>query len=391
MKKLLYSLLILMVVLVSAFALIACNTCEHQYIKQRTDAGNCVTYGSTTYKCSLCQDVKTEQSTTYGNHDYTETDVNATCKAGGYTLHECKYCPDSYKTNETPKLTDHDYEVVDSKDATCEADGYTKYECPDCGRSYTDTEEELDHDYDVVDSKSATCKADGYTKYECDNCGDTYTETEDKLEHNYTSSSSGASCTSGGTITYTCNNCGDSYTEESTGSGNHSATKYTCSGCNKKFSSLLISFIMENGTYDNGSYVTSNTYTTSDSTAYINLLYSSSNNAFGLVYKLVTKSGTSQLTMTFNNADSGTYAWQLEFAGYKMLGQLSASSIFSSSTTVSYLTFNGSSSLATSFNKLATSSIKAAVSMCDLVFAKYNAGFTMYNLGFTYISTAPKQ
>ena len=37
-------------------------------------------------------------------HSYTETVVNPTCITGGYTLHECSICGDSYRDNELPKL-----------------------------------------------------------------------------------------------------------------------------------------------------------------------------------------------------------------------------------------------------------------------------------------------
>ncbi len=37
-------------------------------------------------------------------HSYTETVVNPTCITGGYTLHECSLCGDSYRDNELPKL-----------------------------------------------------------------------------------------------------------------------------------------------------------------------------------------------------------------------------------------------------------------------------------------------
>ena len=37
-------------------------------------------------------------------HSYTETVVTPTCITGGYTLHECSICGDSYRDNEVPKL-----------------------------------------------------------------------------------------------------------------------------------------------------------------------------------------------------------------------------------------------------------------------------------------------
>ena len=37
-------------------------------------------------------------------HSYTETVVDPTCITGGYTLHECSLCGDSYRDNEVPKL-----------------------------------------------------------------------------------------------------------------------------------------------------------------------------------------------------------------------------------------------------------------------------------------------
>ena len=49
-------------------------------------------------------------------HSYTETVVNPTCITGGYTLHECSLCGDSYRDNELPKLG---HNFVDGKCTVC--------------------------------------------------------------------------------------------------------------------------------------------------------------------------------------------------------------------------------------------------------------------------------
>lgn len=106
---------------------------------------------------------------TFSNHthSYTETVVQATCTAQGYTLHTC-VCGESYKDNYTA-ITSHNY--VDYVCTVCGAVDPNK-PAPH-GHSYTET---------VV---PATCTTRGYTLYECE-CGKSYKDNYTEMTgHHY--------------------------------------------------------------------------------------------------------------------------------------------------------------------------------------------------------------
>ena len=71
-------------------------------------------------------------------HTYTDKVIAPTCVEGGYTLHTCTKCGDSFSDTETDAL-DHDYQVSVVA-PTCEGKGYTLHACSRCDESYKDTE-----------------------------------------------------------------------------------------------------------------------------------------------------------------------------------------------------------------------------------------------------------
>ncbi len=82
--------------------------CDHDYVPTNVTPPNCLSYGYTTYTCTLC-------GTSYDGdlvdpvHHYDDgVVVLPTCTTGGYTLYTCSYCRNSYATD----LTDpaHSYE-----------------------------------------------------------------------------------------------------------------------------------------------------------------------------------------------------------------------------------------------------------------------------------------
>lgn len=66
-------------------------------------------------------------------HYYAEIVVDPTCTEGGYTVHECQRCGDSYTDSKTEALG-HAEKLVGAADATCTEDGYTgDMVCSACG------------------------------------------------------------------------------------------------------------------------------------------------------------------------------------------------------------------------------------------------------------------
>ena len=77
---------------------------NHDLVHHDAKAPTCTEIGWGEYDtCSRC-DYTTYQEIPALGHDYTEQVVKPTCKEGGYTLHTCKNCKDSYKDHQTEKL-----------------------------------------------------------------------------------------------------------------------------------------------------------------------------------------------------------------------------------------------------------------------------------------------
>ena len=77
---------------------------NHDLVHHDAKAPTCTEIGWGEYDtCSRC-DYNTYQEIPVLGHDYTEQVVKPTCKEGGYTLHTCKNCKDSYKDHQTEKL-----------------------------------------------------------------------------------------------------------------------------------------------------------------------------------------------------------------------------------------------------------------------------------------------
>ena len=77
---------------------------NHDLVHHDAKAPTCTEIGWDEYDtCSRC-DYTTYQELPALGHDYTEQVVKPTCKEGGYTLHTCKNCNDSYKDHQTEKL-----------------------------------------------------------------------------------------------------------------------------------------------------------------------------------------------------------------------------------------------------------------------------------------------
>ncbi len=134
----------------------------------------CAEQGYTTYTCSVCGHVYTDDYVDELGHDWDEgvVTVEPTEETEGQRLYTCQRCGET-KTESIPMLEHtHSYEATVTN-PTCTEDGYTSYTCR-CGDSYiANYTDALGHDYDVVVT-APTCTEDGYTTYICSGCGDSY-------------------------------------------------------------------------------------------------------------------------------------------------------------------------------------------------------------------------
>ena len=77
---------------------------KHNLVHHDAKAPTCTEIGWEEYDtCSRC-DYTTKVESPALEHDYTEKVVKPTCGKGGYTLHTCKNCNDSYKDHQTKTL-----------------------------------------------------------------------------------------------------------------------------------------------------------------------------------------------------------------------------------------------------------------------------------------------
>ena len=77
---------------------------KHNLVHHDAKAPTCTEIGWDEYDtCSRC-DYTTKVEIPAPGHDYTEKVVKPTCEKGGYTLHTCKKCHDSYKDHQTKTL-----------------------------------------------------------------------------------------------------------------------------------------------------------------------------------------------------------------------------------------------------------------------------------------------
>ena len=88
----------------STYVELAIDPDNHNLVHHEAKAPTCTEIGWDTYDtCSRC-DYTTKVEIPAPGHDYTEKVVKPICEKGGYTLHTCKNCHDSYKDQQTKTL-----------------------------------------------------------------------------------------------------------------------------------------------------------------------------------------------------------------------------------------------------------------------------------------------
>ena len=91
---------------------------KHNLVHHDAKAPTCTEIGWDEYDtCSRC-DYTTKVEIPAPGHDYTEKVVKPTCEKGGYTLHTCKKCQDSYKDQQTKRLLHWYSEWTNNGDGT---------------------------------------------------------------------------------------------------------------------------------------------------------------------------------------------------------------------------------------------------------------------------------
>ena len=119
----------------TAMSVTVSDVCNHAYEMTKEVAATCTEQGYTLYTCSICGETKKDNYTKESGHEYTETQIAATCTAKGYTI--CSKCGDRREIMTSPELGHRFVEIVVPEN--CTHKGYTTHFCTTCGYEYSDT------------------------------------------------------------------------------------------------------------------------------------------------------------------------------------------------------------------------------------------------------------
>lgn len=184
----------------------------HDLIHHDAQDPTCTECGWNAYEtCSRCDYTNYNEIPALG-HDYQETVVEPTCTEGGYTVHTCSRCGDSFTDCAVDPLGHAWDDGVVTTEPTETDEGVMTYTCTRCGETKTEAIPALTHVHHYEKTVvPPTCTEQGYTIYTC-SCGDTYTsDYVDPLGHNWSDweQTNPPSCTDYGTETRTCARCGE--------------------------------------------------------------------------------------------------------------------------------------------------------------------------------------
>ena len=184
----------------------------HDLIHHDAQDPTCTECGWNAYEtCSRCDYTNYNEIPALG-HDYQETVVEPTCTEGGYTVHTCSRCGDSFTDCAVDPLGHAWDDGVVTTEPTETDEGVMTYTCTRCGETKTEAIPALTHIHHYEKTVvPPTCTEQGYTIYTC-SCGDTYTsDYVDPLGHNWSDweQTNPPSCTDYGTEIRTCARCGE--------------------------------------------------------------------------------------------------------------------------------------------------------------------------------------
>lgn len=182
-------------------------------------AADCVTAGSQSIHCSVCDATKDAQIIPALGHDLVLDEASkkeATCNTDGYELWKCSRC--DYKEEKVIKATgDHVFNIIDedaSKAPDCVTDGLTVYKCggTDCTATKEVVIPALGHEKgEKLSETKGDCQTRGTVTYACTRCEDTITEEGAFGAHEASTTLvktiKAANCTDAGDGVFKCKNC----------------------------------------------------------------------------------------------------------------------------------------------------------------------------------------
>jgi hypothetical protein len=146
---------------------------EHNYEEYTViSEPNCNEKGVKIRRCKTCSylDISLEDAL---GHDYATSTIEPTCAQGGYDLHVCSRCHDSYKDNETD-ATEHsflDWVTIMKEEKTCH--GLQYRQCATC----RELEFRYLHNYELTSVTTESTAEANQGVYTCSVCDESKTDT----------------------------------------------------------------------------------------------------------------------------------------------------------------------------------------------------------------------
>lgn len=149
----------------------------HDYKVDAIKSEACANDGCITYRCTVCNSRRTEDTTYATGHSFSSTwtlDKAPTCAEQGSQSRHCTKCDEKTDVIYVSPTGNHTYTAwKTTKNPDCTKPGEQRCSCTVCGKVLTRELDPLGHKYvdTVVD---ATYDAKGYTLHKCSVCGSSY-------------------------------------------------------------------------------------------------------------------------------------------------------------------------------------------------------------------------
>lgn len=199
---------------------------EHSWDEgEITTAATCITPGVKTFNCTVCGEVKQEETDIDKSKHSEKTEIinikEATCTEAGYTGDAvCSDCGTVLSKGETTNALGHKYTSEITIAPTCAKEGVMTFTCSVCGDSCTQVIPATgEHIWSIVPAVAPSCDKHGNTEGKCCSvCGFVASESEDiaPAGHKFGEWTvvKEATCSSTGEKTAVCSVCGETTTEE---------------------------------------------------------------------------------------------------------------------------------------------------------------------------------
>ena len=185
-----------------------------------TKESTCTEAGVKTFKCSRCDETKTEAIDATGHTEEVLPAKEPTCTETGLTAgKKCSVCGEILEAQEEVPKLGHDWdEGTVTKDPTCTEAGVKTFKCSRCDETRTEAIDATGHIEEVLPAKEPTCTETGLTAgKKCSVCGEILEAQEEvpKLGHDWDEGTvtKEPSCTEAGVKAFKCSRCDETRTE----------------------------------------------------------------------------------------------------------------------------------------------------------------------------------